>query len=92
MSIKTGAKVSLLASKTRVASLKVQTLPMLELGSAVLLTNLLQVILNYLEMPFRNIFAWTDSTVILSWISSESYSWVPFISNRIEKIQTLLPL
>ena len=39
-------------------------------------------------MPIRNIFAWTDSTVVLSWISSESYRWVPFVANRIEKIQS----
>ncbi|XP_067129093.1 uncharacterized protein [Centruroides vittatus] len=85
MSTNCDVKVTLLTSKTKVAPLKVQSLPRLELCAAVLLANLLQTVLKYLDVPIRDIFAWSDSTVVLAWISSESYRWVPFIANRVEK-------
>ncbi|XP_035227769.1 uncharacterized protein LOC118199973 [Stegodyphus dumicola] len=47
--------------------------------------------LEHLEFPIRKVLAWTDSTVVLSWISAEPYRWVPFVANRVAKIQNTIP-
>ncbi|GBM02300.1 hypothetical protein AVEN_108837-1 [Araneus ventricosus] len=38
-----------------------------------------------------NLYAWTDSQVVLSWFSSPPRSWKPFIANRTAEILDLIP-
>jgi hypothetical protein len=30
---------------------------------------------------------WTDATIVLFWIASDSKKWKPFVSNRVEEIR-----
>jgi len=85
------AKVSLLAAKSRVAPLKKQTIPCLELSAAVLLVRLLARIRAVLHIPDTSVHLWTDSTVSLSWIQGQPTQWKEFVANRVAVIQELAP-
>lgn len=79
---------NILCSKSRVAPTKVLTVPKLELSAALLLAELVHSI-SHLNIFNGNIYCWTDSTIVLSWIQEESSNYQVFVSNRISRIQSL---
>ncbi|GFV91910.1 integrase catalytic domain-containing protein [Trichonephila clavipes] len=81
----------LLTSKTRVSPVKPQSLPRLELCSALLLANLLQATLLTLTVSISETFAWSDSKITLAWLKSDPRRWQPFVANRVAQIQELTP-
>lgn len=79
--------ISLIMSKSKVAPLKVVTIPRLELVAAVLLSELIEKILDSWEFDDMEIFCWSDSRIVLAWIQAESYDrWKPFVRNRVTNI------
>ena len=81
----------LVMSKSRVASLKKQTLPRLELCGTVLLTDLAFKMKEMLQLQYdiSLVQLWCDSTIALSWIHTSSYKLGTFVGNRVQKIQNL---
>jgi hypothetical protein len=78
----------LLTAISRVASLKSQTIPRLELSGALFLTSLLSTIQ---QAPSHNVYRavyWTDSTIVLHWINTSPHILKTFIANRISEMQT----
>lgn len=55
-------------AKTRVAPVKAQTIPRLELYGAVLLVRLLNKLQEELKLNVVKTYAWSDSQVVLAWI------------------------
>ena len=85
--------VKFVAAKTRVAPLQSQTIPRLELLSAVLLARLLSAVTQSLqsELQLCPPHCYTDSTVSLCWIKGINKTWKVFVQNRVNEIRKLTP-
>ena len=81
---------SLVMSKTRVAPIKRQTIPRLELCGALLLAQLLHNCKEVLNVPMEDVFAWTDSTIVLNWIQGNPRRFKTYVGNRVSQIMDLI--
>lgn len=79
-------KNELICSKSRVAPVVSVTLPRLELCGAVIMVELANKLKEALDINFHAITYWTDSEIVLSWLSSEKI-FKTFVANRIAKIK-----
>ena len=83
--------VSLVTAKTRVGPVKKLTIPRMELNGALLLARLLKMAAEDLEILLPSIYAWSDSTIALGWISNVHSKWKVYVSNRVKEIQEMIP-
>ena len=83
--------VALVISKTKVSPIKRLSIPRLELCGAQVLTKLLCHAKRILNVPVGSVFAWTDSTVVLGWLSGSPRRFKTFVGNRVSSIIDQLP-
>ncbi|XP_058836416.1 uncharacterized protein LOC131693000 [Topomyia yanbarensis] len=77
---------SLISSKSRVAPLKRQTIPRLELCGAQLAVELHQKVTKSLNLTCESFF-WTDSKTVLQWLAQPPNAWTTFVAHRVSFIQ-----
>lgn len=82
-------EVKLLSSKTRVAPIKQQTIPRLELLGAKISVRLVSTLLKSLPREIKSTF-WVDSTTVLCWIKQEK-PWKQYVQNRVHEIRQNVP-
>ena len=83
--------VSLVMSKTRVAPIKRMSIPRLELCGAQLLADLLRHTREVFRLSTSQLFAWTDSTIVLNWFDGNPRRFKTFVGNRVSAILDSVP-
>lgn len=82
---------SMVMAKTRVAPIKRQTIPRLELCGALVMAQILSQCKDVLKIPIDHIYAWTDSTIVLNWLQGSPRRFKVFVGNRVAQIMELIP-
>jgi transposase InsO family protein len=88
---KGGVHTSLVMSKTKVSPIKRLTIPRLELCGAEVLARLLHSVKETLHIPLSDIHAWTDSTIVLSWLRGNPRRFKTYVGNRVSEIVDKIP-
>ncbi|XP_061757052.1 uncharacterized protein LOC133553168 [Nerophis ophidion] len=78
---------SLVMDKARVTPIKQTTIPRLELSSAVTSVRNADVIKRELEIENLKEYYWSDSQVVLAYISNDAKRFHTFVTNRIQRIR-----
>nr|XP_055045825.1 uncharacterized protein LOC129431793 [Misgurnus anguillicaudatus] len=78
---------AMVMAKSRVAPLKPVTVPRLELAAAVVSVGMSSVLKTELDYTFIKEMFWTDSKVVLGYISNEARRFHTFVANRVQRIR-----
>lgn len=91
VSLSGNVTISLLVGKSKVAPLKLLSIPRLELSAAVLLSQLIDFVQGSVEFKTLPCVCWTDSTIVLAWLQQPPSRWKTFVANRVADIQARVP-
>ncbi|KAL0153126.1 hypothetical protein M9458_051582, partial [Cirrhinus mrigala] len=78
---------ALVMGKARVAPTKVVTIPRLELTAAVMSAAVSSMLKEELALKVDREYFWTDSQVVLGYISNEARRFHVFVANRVQRIR-----
>ncbi|KAL0186449.1 hypothetical protein M9458_018119, partial [Cirrhinus mrigala] len=77
---------SLLMAKSRVAPLKVTTIPRLELTAAVVSVAVNDMLKEEMNLADAEAYFWTDSQVVFGYINNEARHFHTFVANQVQRI------
>ncbi|GIY22645.1 uncharacterized protein CDAR_545521 [Caerostris darwini] len=80
--------VQLLQARSRITPMKTITIPRLELMAATIGARLFSSVTQALKLPNVKVYFWTDSSTVLTWITSRE-QWSVFVTNKISEIRKL---
>ena len=78
--------MSFVISKTRLASIKTLTIPRLELQAAVVTARLKTKILEEIDFEVNEMYFWSDSKIVLHYLSDANRRFSVYVSHRVAKI------
>ena len=78
-----------MAAKTKVAPIKRETIPRLELSAV--LAKLLDSVKTTLNFSLSQIYAWSDSKIVLAWLDGSPRRLQTYMANCVSQIMELLP-
>lgn len=81
--------VSFIMARSRIAPKRQLSIPRLELCAALSGAQLANLLSSELSIPIQSVTLWTDSTTVLSWLTSDSCRFKVFVGTRVAEIQTL---
>nr|XP_061832460.1 uncharacterized protein LOC133616862 [Nerophis lumbriciformis] len=81
--------VSFVMARSRVAPKRQQSMPRLELCAALTGAQLSSLLHKELTLCIAQTFLWTDSTTVLTWLTSQSCRFKVFVGTRVSEIQEL---
>ena len=79
-------ELAYVVGKCRVAPMKQQSIPRLELQAAMYGTRLKQLIVDEHDVQIERTFFWTDSTTVLLWLHGADKKQPVFVANRVAEI------
>ena len=83
--------IELVVSKSKVTPLAARSIPQLELCGANLLAKLMTTTRQTLKIPIEDVYAYTDSTIVLAWLDGQTKRYCIYSANRIASTVNLLP-
>ena len=75
-------RVSFIIGKSRLAPIKLVTIPRLELCATVLAARLSELVKKELRLPVSNTYFWTNSMAVLRYIQNTTSRYKTFVANR----------
>jgi hypothetical protein len=78
---------TLILGKSRLAPIKKQTIPRLELAAAVVACKLKTYIEREMEIQFHKTYLWTDSMIVLGYINNMQKRFKTYVANRLSQIR-----
>lgn len=81
--------VNLISAKTKVAPIKVLSIPKLELCGSVLVAKLVSKVRESFKFQDVEVLNYCDNTTVLAWLKSQPNQYNVFVANRITEVQNL---